>query len=75
MDDWIDVAVFGEREPGGPKTGKILAMDKRRIGSGAQTLELLVEDPPIAAGVDPFHKLIDRDPEDNTIDVEIEGAT
>jgi hypothetical protein len=25
---------------------------------------------PVRAGVDPFHKLIDRDPDDNTVTVE-----
>jgi hypothetical protein len=29
----------------------------------------------LRAGVDPFHKLIDRDPEDNTADVKLGGAT
>jgi hypothetical protein len=75
MDDWVDVAVFGEKEPGGPKTGKLLTSEKRRVTGGTQTLELVVDGEPMRAGVDPFHKLIDRDPEDNTADVKLGGAT
>jgi aminopeptidase N len=75
MDDWVDVAVFGEREPGGSKTGRLLISEKRRVTSGTQTLELEVNGEPLRAGVDPFHKLIDRDPEDNTAEVKLGGAT
>ena len=31
IDDWIDVAVFGEKETGGPASGRLLAMEKHRI--------------------------------------------
>jgi hypothetical protein len=76
MDDWVDVAVFGEKVPGGPKTGPILANEKRRVSSGTQTLDLVVMGEPVRAGVDPFHKLIDRDPDDNTAEVTLgSGAT
>ena len=75
MDDWVDVAVFGEKEPGGPKTGRLLTSEKRRVAGGTQTLELVVDGEPLRAGVDPFHKLIDRDPDDNTAEVKLGGAT
>jgi hypothetical protein len=75
MDDWVDVAVFGEKVPGAA-TGRILTSEKRRVASGTQTLELEVDGEPVRAGVDPFHKLIDRDPDDNTAEVKVgAGAT
>jgi len=75
VDDWVDVAVFGDQELGGPATGRILALEKRRIAAATQTVELIVEGAPRRAGVDPFHKLVDRDPEDNTVEVKLVGAT
>ena len=74
MDDWVDVAVFGEKEPGGPKTGRLLTSEKRRVTDGTHTLELVVDGEPLRAGVDPFHKLIDRDPDDNTVEVKLGGG-
>jgi hypothetical protein len=74
VDDWVDVAVFGEKEEGGPATGRILALEKRRIASASQTFELTVDAEPARAGVDPFHKLVDRDPEDNVAEVKTRSA-
>jgi hypothetical protein len=52
----------------------MLTSEKRRVVGGSQTLELEVEGEPVRAGVDPFHKLIDRNPDDNTVEVEAETA-
>ncbi len=67
--------MFGEQEPGGPKTGRLLAREKRQVTSGVQTLEIVVDGEPLRAGVDPFHKLIDRDPDDNTAEVELDDGS
>ena len=75
VDDWVDVAVFGEKELGGAAAGKILALEKRHLTAATQTLEIVVDSPPRRAGVDPFHKLIDRDPENNTVEIDLEDAT
>jgi ABC-2 type transport system permease protein len=69
MDDWIDIGVFGERDPKGPSEGRILAMEKRHVGTAAATFEMVVDQEPKKAGVDPFNKLIDRDPDDNLVSV------
>ena len=65
IDDWIDVAVFGEKEAGGPASGRLLAMEKHRITETDGVFEIEVDAQPVRAGVDPFHKLIDRNPDDN----------
>jgi ABC-2 type transport system permease protein len=65
LDDWIDFGVFGEKEPKGPSEGRLLALEKRHVEGPSGTFELVVDQEPIKAGIDPFNKLIDRDPDDN----------
>jgi len=65
IDDWIDIGVFAA----GPKKetlGKPLFLEKRRITRAAETFEIVVNEKPAKAGIDPYHKLIDRNPKDNT---------
>ncbi len=69
LDDWIDIGVFGERDPKGPSEGRLLAMEKRHVDRGAETFEVVVDQEPKKAGVDPLNKLIDRDPDDNIVSV------
>ena len=69
VDDWIDVAVFGEREPGSSPDGKLLALEKRRIDASETAFELVVDEEPRRAGIDPFTKLIDRNPDNNVASV------
>jgi hypothetical protein len=35
----------------------------------AQTFEIIVDQAPTRAGIDPYNKLIDRDSDDNMVDV------
>ena len=70
VDDWIDVAVFGDREPGASPEGKLLVLEKRRIDGGRTTFELVVDEEPRRAGIDPFTKLIDRNPDNNVAGVD-----
>jgi aminopeptidase N len=65
IDDWIDVAVFGAEEEDGPPEGRLLALEKRRIDGGSGIIEIVVDEEPKKAGIDPFNKLIDRNPENN----------
>ena len=74
LDDWIDIGVFGERDPKGPSEGRLLAMEKRHVDSASATFEMVVDQAPKKAGVDPFNKLIDRDPDDNLVTV-VAGAS
>jgi ABC-2 type transport system permease protein len=67
MADLVDVGVFGEREPGN-KLGKPLYFAKVWI-HGDTTFTIPVTGEPKRAGIDPYHKLIDRTPKDNVRDV------
>jgi aminopeptidase N len=59
IDDWIDIGVLGEKD-------KVLFAEKRRITEPSSTFEVVVNEKPVKAGIDPFNKLIDRNPKDNT---------
>lgn len=72
MDAWVDVAVFGEPGEDTPPEGEVLALEKRHV-TGPGTLEVVVDEEPRKAGIDPFNILIDRNPENNVVKVE-EGA-
>jgi ABC-2 type transport system permease protein len=69
MSDWVDIGVFGAREPGSSGEGKELYLRKHRLQGGATTLEIRVTEKPQRAGVDPYHKLIDRHTNDNVVTV------
>lgn len=73
MDAWVDVAVFGPESQDGSPEGEVLLMEKRRLTSGEGSLELVVEEEPRRAGIDPYNKLIDRNPENNVVKVSQAG--
>jgi hypothetical protein len=62
IDDWIDIGVFDEE-------GAPLFLEKRRVSEPRMQFELSVPGEPAQAGIDPYHKLIDREPDDNVLSV------
>jgi len=64
MDDWVDIGVYDKDE-------KPLFLEKRKVRSGEWTYTMRVGGKPARAGIDPVNKLVDRDPDDNTTQVEI----
>ena len=65
IDDWIDIVVFGEEEIDGEKEEKVLFLEKRRITENEPSFELVVDELPVKAGIDPYNKLVDRNSDDN----------
>jgi hypothetical protein len=64
--DLIEVGVFkGKKDSEEP-----LHTEKVWITQPRTTLEFVVNEPPTRAAIDPYSKLIDRNPEDNWVDVE-----
>jgi hypothetical protein len=63
--DYIDIGVF----TGKKDHEKSLYLKKEKITQAKQTFEIIVDQLPTRAGIDPINKLIDRIPDDNTIDV------
>jgi ABC-2 type transport system permease protein len=66
IDDWIDLAVLGDSGHSKTHDDQVLFLEKRRVTQTSTTFEVTVDQKPTKAGIDPFNKLIDRNPEDNT---------
>jgi ABC-2 type transport system permease protein len=62
----IDVGVFS----GTKEHMKRLNLHKEWITQENSTFEFVVDEKPTLAGIDPYNKLIDRDPVDNLTEVE-----
>jgi ABC-2 type transport system permease protein len=60
--DWVDIGVLDAK-------GKPLYLAKHRIAQRESEFTLTVDQTPAKAGIDPWNKLIDRKPDDNTITV------
>jgi ABC-2 type transport system permease protein len=65
INDLIDIGVFS----GKGKDEKALFLEKRRITQRETTIEVIVDQQPSRAGIDPYNKLIDRVSEDNVVAV------
>ena len=65
--DYVDIGVLDA-------DGKPLYLEKKRIEHGEEEFTIVVDGKPARAGIDPFNKLIDRRPRDNTIAVEMPGG-
>ncbi|HEY0029573.1 MAG TPA: M1 family aminopeptidase [Bacteroidia bacterium] len=64
--DWMDVGVFGSKSVNGKKTETELYLQKRKIDKEKMEFEIIVSEEPVKVGVDPYNKLIDRTPDNNT---------
>ncbi|TDJ02108.1 MAG: hypothetical protein E2O76_02880 [Caldithrix sp.] len=56
--DWIEIGVLGE-------DGEELYMQKHKLTGNEVHIEVIVDKKPVEAGIDPYNKLIDRNPDDN----------
>ncbi|MGA7158127.1 MAG: M1 family aminopeptidase [Acidobacteriaceae bacterium] len=65
LDDYIDVGVFSGKKD----HEKALYLQKAKFTQEKQTFEIVVDQLPTRAGIDPINKLIDRVSDDNTMDV------
>ena len=65
LDDWVDVGVFARGKSTDEHDEKVLYLQKHRITQAETTLELVVDELPFEAGIDPYNKLIDRNSGDN----------
>jgi aminopeptidase N len=65
MADYIDIGVFSGKKD----HEKTLYLEKKKITEEKQTFQIVVDEVPTHAGIDPINKLIDRISDDNTIEV------
>ncbi|WP_207432951.1 ABC transporter permease/M1 family aminopeptidase [Sabulibacter ruber] len=73
LNDYIDVAVMTRKKIDGNWQDAPLYLQKQRIKAGQNKLEIIVKEKPQKAGIDPFNKLIDRNPEDNLKEVTVKS--
>ncbi|MTI89557.1 MAG: peptidase M1 [Balneolaceae bacterium] len=62
--DWIDIGVYAEDKNG---SQELIYLKKHKITEPLTNIEITVDRRPTKAGIDPLHKLIDREPDDNVI--------
>jgi ABC-type transport system involved in multi-copper enzyme maturation permease subunit len=58
LDDPIDIGVFDDE-------GRPLYLESHRLNGKTSQVTVVVDGVPARAGIDPYHKLIDRHPDDN----------
>ncbi|MEP2024805.1 M1 family aminopeptidase, partial [Reichenbachiella sp.] len=63
MQDWVDIGVFGKPTDG--EKDRLIYLQKHKITAGETTIQILLDEEPVKAGIDPINKLIDRNPDDN----------
>jgi ABC-2 type transport system permease protein len=66
VNDWIDIGIFGNRDVNGKKTETELYLQKRKIDKAKMEFNIIVNEEPVSVGIDPYNKLIDRTPDNNT---------
>jgi ABC-2 type transport system permease protein len=64
--DWIDIGVFGSKNVNDKKVETELYLQKRKINKNKMDFEIIVNEEPVKVGIDPYNKLIDRTPDNNT---------
>ena len=69
MHDALEIGVFAAPEGGGDP--RPLHLEKRTLESGETEIEIVVDEEPWEAGVDPNVLFVDRDPDDNRRRVEL----
>jgi hypothetical protein len=72
MRDWVDIGLFknaDKKDTTVDKNGIPVYLQKQLISKGAQHLVVVTSERPIRGGIDPLHKLIDRNVSDNTTGV------
>jgi ABC-2 type transport system permease protein len=67
LNSYLDIAVFPEKSDdlGDDDLPEPILIEKRLVKSGEQTFTFTVNEKPAQVGVDPYVKMIDRNPDDN----------
>ncbi|MDN5205499.1 M1 family aminopeptidase [Fulvivirgaceae bacterium BMA10] len=62
VNDWVDIGIYAE---GGNGKDELIYLEKHKITDEVTSLEIVVDQKPTKAGIDPLNKLIDRNTDDN----------
>jgi hypothetical protein len=73
MNDYVEIGVFGEEttDKSGRRQTDPLYLQKHKLQAGNRSVTVRVQGKPATAGIDPYNKLIDRIPNDNSGSVEL----
>jgi ABC-2 type transport system permease protein len=71
MNDYMDIGIFAadSKSKEGRQQTNPLYLSKYKFTSGQHTIHIIVKGKPAYVGIDPFAKLIDRQPNDNMKDL------
>lgn len=67
LNDPVDIAVFDE-------DGEPLYFKRHMLDGSVSEITVVVDTEPATAGIDPYHKLVDRHPDDNEVQVEADAG-
>jgi ABC-2 type transport system permease protein len=71
MNDYMDIGIFSAdtKDKKGRSQTNPLYLHKYKFTAGQHTLQIVVKGKPVRVGIDPYAKLIDRQPNDNMKDL------
>ncbi|MDB5151305.1 MAG: family transporter protein [Mucilaginibacter sp.] len=71
MNDYIDIGVFAANSNNKEGRSQVnpLYLKKYKLTMGQHTISVVVKGKPVTVGIDPYAKLIDRQPNDNMKDL------
>ena len=71
LNDWLEIGILGEVLVNGETKELPIYLEKVLITDSITTFQVNVKEKPLKAGIDPMHKFVDRDSDDNLISVTI----
>ncbi|MFB6307367.1 MAG: M1 family aminopeptidase, partial [Flavobacteriales bacterium] len=70
MKDWIDIGIFTEKEKENGNTEVVpVYLKKHKFTGEKRNFSFTVDEKPVEVGIDPYNKLVDKDIEDNRIEL------
>ena len=72
LNDWLEIGVLGETLVNNDMEEIPIYLEKVLIADSLTTFTVQVDQKPIKAGIDPMHKFVDRDSDDNLVRVTFE---
>ena len=71
LNDWLEIGILGEVLVNGETKELPIYLEKVLITDSITTFQVNVKEKPLKAGIDPMHKFVDRDSDDNLMSVSI----
>jgi hypothetical protein len=71
LNDWLEIGIIGEVLVNGKIKELPIYLEKVLITDSITNFQVNVKEKPLKAGIDPMHKFVDRDSDDNLISVSI----